>query len=145
MLENKNQPMKAEEKITYRDLRIGNFVRLIRLANEDCDKIIEINNFSVLDEFAYGIREFQGITLSPSWLERAGFEFHKMENKEKMMQNGWDDLSYHFIKLRSGKEFQIFSDGSCSYCETESGQIKFVHELQNIIYALTQTELKFNP
>jgi len=110
--------MRAEE------LRIGNYV-----IDEfgDCRKILHLNKSSV--EFDYGIidmyENLKSVPLTEDWLLKFGFI--KLE--------GWDDT--FFFQLNN---VQILEYNISGY-DYDDFNIKNVHQLQNLYFALTGEEL----
>ena len=79
------------------------------------------------------------ITLTEEWLLRFGFMFTKdgnafiSPNKDAYYEDIWESLTYSLIE----NEFCVVSS---SYNEFNV-LIKYVHQLQNLYYALTNEEL----
>ena len=76
-------------------------------------------------EISAGINHFEPIPLTEEWLVKLGFE--KLE--------GWDDMYYFKIG-----DFQIYEYNVSGY-EFDDFEIKHVHQLQNLYFALTNEEL----
>ena len=114
------------------ELRVGNWV--------------SVNNFHTVQVWAIKppeivvrgaasfhaeMKEVQGIPLTEEWLKRADFNFKGFLRKE-------------FI--RNGKIITFYLCDVSGYgFETSQGikRIHFVHQLQNLFFALEQEELKF--
>lgn len=79
------------------------------------------------------IREIKPIPLTPEWLERAGF---------KKQNNGWNGPN-------KGFDFSLFAlpGDPFTYNSSECNPtIRYVHQLQNLYFAMTSEELIFtNP
>tara|TARA_R110000772_G_scaffold99393_1_gene199295 strand:+ start:42 stop:404 length:363 start_codon:yes stop_codon:yes gene_type:complete len=114
--------MKANE------LRIGNYYIDID------DKLTELSGYELYEMTikenteSLGETEFRPIPLTEEWLVKFGFE--KLE--------GWDDMYYFKIGY-----FQIYEYNVSGY-EYDDFNIKHVHQLQNLYFALTGEELKIN-
>mgnify|MGYP003626317691 CR=1 FL=1 len=103
------------------ELRIGNYV----LDNsKNIKKVSNIFENTIYTQSA-GKQFYYPITLTEEWLFNFGFE--KLE--------GWDDLFY----FQTGK-FQVYSHNVSGY-EYDGFNIKHVHQLQNLYFALTNKEL----
>jgi hypothetical protein len=106
------------------DLRIGNLI----LKNNE---IYEISSLFFVDLHDGTIREnnnyvVKPIPLTQEWLLKFGFEVYEFNDKEN--QYGFKD---RLIVIRDG----LFCDYGSSVI------IKHVHQLQNLYFALTGTEL----
>lgn len=127
--------MKASE------LRIGNLVTLEgRPVKADC--------ISEYGEEAKILNKLQPIPLTEEWLLKFGFYLYEEINNDhffggRMLRAKGDHdefvvvhgNEYHFIRDISSSAF----DGSTEYRTTE---IHYVHQLQNLYFALTGEELK---
>lgn len=117
--------MKAQE------LRIGNYVKLF-LNHQDYD-VIEIK----IDDLYYinqknGI--YEPIQLTEEWLLKFGFE------KLTDSKDGFKTTSYTYTK---GISFIVYFDGVRLSTNFWIGNEKhYVHQLQNLFFALTGEELK---
>jgi len=133
------------------ELRIGNYV----LDGQDLIKIHSIseNAISFLYEekpaFLF-VNEISGIPLTTEWLERFGFEPNGVF---KSMRLAMDDLNRYgartFIVVAYDGEawIEIISrDVHNNYKESQSHvfQLKYLHQLQNLYFALTGDELTIN-
>ena len=125
--------MKASE------LRIGNLVDVIEFKNVEVLGV-SMNNIGLkVDSSTFlsvDINEINPIPLTEEWLLKLGFKYKK-----------WDD---HFI-IKNGNYFNSIkkyddgwhyntdeSDATCYYLTT----IQYVHQLQNLYFALTGEELE---
>lgn len=108
--------MKANE------LRIGNL-----LYNDGVVVTIDARSiFDIWDD--NGLGKYKPITLTPEWLERFGFESYLNSEYKK-------DCLY----------IEILNDGTIEWCwgwnNEKSDPINYVHQLQNLYFALTGAEL----
>lgn len=119
-------------EITARDLRIGNYVNY-RIQDDlderkdwfECSKI-DANDLVVLES---GIDyNYQPIPITEDWLLKFGFV-----NLQKEADNngGLVELIHNNVI-----GYRFAPEGAYGHTE-----IKYVHQLQNLYYALTQTEL----
>ncbi len=88
--------------------------------------------------FTFKFSDVAGIPLTEEWLKRAGFKFDE------------DDMIYphlpilgelRYAKIEKDSEKICLKDGDDSRIGIE---LKFVHQLQNLYFALTGTELEIN-
>ena len=86
-------------------------------------------SYSQFDEFIDRIR------LTPEWLERAWFE-HILNNLEDFYAIDYDEGDFNFGLSEYMDNYHI-----CGY-NAAYRSIKYVHQLQNIYFALTGTELE---
>lgn len=120
--------MKAEE------LRIGNLIQ----ANGPTMEVKSINEYSVelylhgseADNWEEDLENCEGIPLSPELLVKCGFE---------IANDGWGG---YLSKKFNGGSIRISHNKWHNGCwDTE---VNYVHQLQNLWYALTNTELEVN-
>ena len=126
--------MKANE------LRIGNIVHSFYISFNFCvEKIckdsiaVSMDNCGIFNERP--IREFNGIPITEKWLLKFGFR---------------KDESYHLLTYVKGYEvsmnehFSIEKRNGGWYCMAIAPnlEIEFVHQLQNLYFALTGKELQ---
>ena len=121
------------------EFRVGNWVE----ANSPMMQVKEITEHTVglympgseADPFLYDIEEIRPIKLSPEILEKCGFENQRYEEweafayKDTAICASWDGVEWVF-------KYGYDSDLSIASCE-------FLHQLQNLIYALTGEELTY--
>lgn len=126
--------MKANE------LREGNWVtQSVQMFSGPKHQVIQVR---LKDLFNTG--SLEGIPLSADWLERAGFTniglkipqmagFYSLMITPEMM----------FLQKKGVWEFGVNIKGGGA--QMPCPQLKYVHELQNLFFALTGTELSFTP
>lgn len=121
--------MKANE------IRIGNFIQMVfdgYLPKIKCCSTHAINDILLADQENTEPFYLQPIPLTEDWIKRAGFVKinHIHEGELYLIEK---------IKLR------IFLNGRCELRGAWIPQsIKFVHQLQNLYFALTGEELVFS-
>lgn len=122
--------------INQNELRIGNWVK------EEDGRFIHIHDGFGIDHF----RQFYPIELSPEILEQCGLTITSSYHPEgplfDIVNNNWPTRScekisicplYHFVDLITiGSNFVRFHE------------IKYLHQLQNLIHSLTGEELPIN-
>lgn len=140
-------------EIKPQELRIGNLV--------DRNGIMEVlgiganNKLVIYDHYnkerlPYGldVESFKGIALTPEWLEKLGFNKNHCLRHDVMWRHPndkktveellhscnfyWQDKKFVFI--------EVVNDHG-EYGTFPIGHIKYVHQLQNLYFALTNTEL----
>jgi hypothetical protein len=125
--------------MTAKELRIGN---LIDKNNEICevssihsDSTIRIFNNDKTDTFGcFALRIFNPIPLTEEWLVKFGFKKNgdwaeiKIPTRAKIGFFNWNSA-----------ECDLVQDGK--YYAFKNGHIKYVHQLQNLYFALTGEEL----
>ena len=109
-----------------RELRIGNFVEY----GNDIEQITIHHLFGVLNG-----DDVQPIPLTEKWLLNLGFEFNEFHKNYKVKV----DYYHHSIKFYQN-EWVYSNDISDASCHTITS-IQYVHQLQNIYFALTGEEL----
>jgi hypothetical protein len=142
--------------LTYKDLRIGNYVHYH--GGDDgsfCRKgqprflapVTDLGRWGIswecLEETPkYYHNSIEGIRLTSEWLERFGFEKGDVDIFADP-ETGDNDFEYGYkIKENNNLLFWIYKRKQAGY-ETgkASIEIKFVHQLQNLFFALTGSEL----
>lgn len=111
--------------IEAQELRIGNWVKNI-YGNE-----VQI---TVIDDTVTWPKP---IPLTPEWLERAGFE-HILNNLEDFYAIDYEEGEFYFGLSEYMDSYHIHG-----YHATYM-PIRYVHQLQNLYFALTGQELKLN-
>lgn len=106
------------------DLRIGNLVQ-----DED-GVIIEINlkHFARIESKELSLDDIYGIPLTEEWLLKFGFE-----NREFTF-----DKTPFFLTKRTAKKEYLYQ------AHTDRFQVKYVHQLQNLYFAVREDELIIN-
>lgn len=117
--------------IAAQELRIGNYVEV------ECRHIPVLNG----QEIDYGHAVQLPIPLTTEILEKCGFEKSSMWNcltnridEYGLLNIYLDTLSYGLFDTQSGDEYRSWDN-----------RIEYLHQLQNLYFALTQTELTYNP
>lgn len=138
--------MKAEE------LRIGNLIKGIyhdygideEIENETICKVatLDVSGNGDYPIYVYSnediehFSEFKPIPLTEEWLLKFGFEFHINAN----CQNFYYEKDA-FICIRGDEDFEWFRYYNGDFYH----ELKYVHQLQNLYFALTGEELTLKP
>jgi len=122
------------QSVLAKDLRLGNLI----LKN---GKIYEITSLFFVDLHDGTIREnynnsyvIEPIKLTEEWLNKLGLNVNKWfcENSYCVVEDKTNDTSYGWcMKVQNASHTK----------EIEFGYFKYVHELQNLYFALTGSEL----
>ncbi len=125
------------------ELRIGNLLArkrdgiIIDVKEVLTNRISYVNpDLTRIKSIAADLNAFQGIELSEYWLLKFGFENHGYDflffTKDHFDVVGFDNsFCWNWKNLQTEVHSQI--------------EIKYVHQLQNLFYALTGTELLTTP
>jgi hypothetical protein len=149
--------------IKANDLRVGNFIKFNNHLEKE--KIVEINlrffaswaggrnpNEMKVDEEINNY--YTGIELTPEILEKFGFKYGKVDgissfsDSEREGDTHYWDLSIKRTEFIDSHEISIVKWGDDKYFTFQLGrgtyrqQIKYVHQLQNLIYPLAGVELE---
>ena len=135
------------------ELRIGNLVSFYKSDVKEImtDKITEIceydgKYFAIIPKYSKktGInidKGIMGIFLTKEWLKKLGFE---KENKY-WCKKEWEILWSIHVSIKGGVELQLVRDDDFESNGTEIINLqrgcKYVHQLQNLYFALTGEEL----
>lgn len=132
--------------IAANELRIGNFVTdefydsfktIIEVESINKEGVnLEIQDDGNYPECAstwikplYLFDVLHGIPITPEILKKCGLWLH----------NDSIYIYKHWARIRITKNFELILD------DNKWGKIKYLHQLQNLYFALTQTELPFKP
>jgi len=128
--------------IDARELRIGNFVKLEGIALGEKFEVKSIEAMEVMVENRIGRfkdqrpENLEPIPLTEEWLVKFGFDFYKDNNSWQL------DTELGFSiwgRIETGLTIQTDSD------EQIGNEMLFIHQLQNLYFALTGTELTLSP
>ena len=123
--------------IKANELRIGNFVTAIRCDNSQIiDQVKQLHESYVVTKFDWG--KVEPIPLTEEWLTKLGFK-----QTEKIAQKIIRSVGrLGVLNVEKSKPFEI----KLSYWVDDDGilisKIKYVHQLQNLYFALTGEELE---
>lgn len=106
--------------IQANELRIGNWVDKSNIAKYK--HVGKVMTLSVTNKF-------DPVLLTEEILEKAGFD------------NCFLDIGDQAIEVRKGV-FYLYGSTACTHGHTFSGEVKYLHQLQNLYFALTGEELK---
>lgn len=104
------------------ELRIGNWVLIHRTEIEMLE-----GDFSFRDDF------YSPIPLTEHWLLKLGF----------IKSDEWYILNGYYASFDADYPLWFGQQGCCQYDTIKDG-VKYVHELQNLYFALTNNELTIN-
>lgn len=140
--------------IKAQELRIGNIHKGVDISHPRMGiSSVKIDGQSFNYITSYGIYmvdesklQFEPILLTDAWFKAFGFELIIDPDNEIMMKNGWADANHYSMitnkSIGPSTNLIIYKDGSSNHCFTQSGRLKYVHEVQNLYFALTGQELK---
>ena len=120
-----------------KELRVGNFVTAIRCDNSQIiDQVKQLHESYVVTKFDWG--KVEPIPLTEEWLTKLGFK-----QTEKIAQKIIRSVGrLGVLNVEKSKPFEI----KLSYWVDDDGilisKIKYVHQLQNLYFALTGEELE---
>lgn len=114
-----------------RELRLGNLIQ-DRNGIEEVNYLQNISGYNINDSYGSG-GGHSGIPLTEEWL----IKFDLKEGAYSDRRNPRYDIPGrgYEIHLREDAEHGVYFEGNCMT------YIKFVHQLQNLVYALTGEEL----
>ena len=126
-------------KILSNQLRIGNYIEF----NEESSIVIvkEISEYGIAvnntnpdgEDFYTEYDQFIAIEITEEWLIKLGFKGYEDEEDNSIFElNG-----FNIIRNLFKKEFFLYDYMS-------DVEVKYVHELQNLYFALTKQELTYD-
>ena len=127
-------------KMEAKELRIGNYYEWTENVEEK-DAFLQVDDFYSLLAIGENFQYFKPIPLTEEWLLKFGFD------NRLLKKIGDSDLYLQGDNADSLKEYGVYlstdiGDGLCSEPNTFIEGFFYVHQLQNLYFALTQTELK---
>lgn len=111
------------------ELRVGNWI----MDQEPYDLVFEAG-WNHIARIAYKEREYRGVILTEEWLIKFSFE----KRKDKI--NIWD-FDRLTVWLENGCLCYLREEDNQFSHYIPNGGIKYVHQLMNLVYALTGKEL----
>lgn len=120
--------------IDPKELRIGNLVDLhIETADRWInERVLSSNDIQCIESGATA----QAIPITPEWMERMGFKKYEWSTKFYCYTNGFFE-----IQCELSKPTLLMIEDQTLTIEF----VKYVHQLQNLYFALTGTELEIKP
>ena len=126
------------------ELRIGNWVNSIKF-NQPVQ--LELADFGEAYAHADGSNSLEwfethleGIPLDEQWLERFGFEWETSKKTHIELKLGDENIIAFYFQEKEIKLLQFYSTGPIGYIEFNPPE--YVHQLQNLYFALSNTGLK---
>ena len=121
------------------ELRIGNYVDIVTCYPKE-KIILEIREDSIVttDGDIKTLPWVHGMYITEEWLLKFGFGFNKSRSRFNVFEN---DAFSLFCSFDQANGFQIWFETELSECPLN---VEYIHQLQNIYFALTQKELEIN-
>jgi hypothetical protein len=134
--------------IQANELRIGNFVMLI-FNDKKFERVVGLLEF----ENCIGApQEFEGIPLTEEWVLNFGLtrnEYHTHEliyflDENCLVGIGMHNDAWYFVEFETEAQGQKFEfPANLALIVFKDNPIQFVHQFQNLYFALTGKELQF--
>ena len=136
-----------------RELRIGNFVEYQRndiLTELKQVKGVDWGGDSIFIEYysqdgsQYPInkKHFKPIPLTEEWLVKFGFKIDEYKGFDRGSHNVVYSIGSFNIAIEDDNFYLWFEVDEDNWYNVKSVKVDFVHQLQNLYFALTQEELK---
>lgn len=116
-----------------KDLRLGNYV----MNGDDIGRVDRLSIIRISTSSPHVGVEISPIKLTEEWLKN--FEFKYMGNTVS------DYKSFQKDELSGNLSVYIMKEGVSIWIETLRIDLKYVHQLQNLYFALTGKELELKP
>lgn len=113
--------------IQANELRIGNFITC-----ENASGVIKVFYHHIRYAQIYKDNNYTPIPLTPEWLERCGFTVEKFNGEDACLIHSGKKLFASYFKRSKTLSVDVIYPR----------KLKFLHELQNLYFALTGEELK---
>lgn len=127
--------MKAEE------LRIGNlleYANFIYSASQITKNFIHANNIHGFAPGVFPLDNLEPIPLTEEWLIKFGFKERKDTDNFSYWHIGTNPITHDWLF-----DIKQFKDENRLFYKNGFHNLKYVHQLQNLYFALTNTELIF--
>ena len=126
--------------LSAKDLRIGNIIQKNgKIHYTNIFTIRDIKNLSIDDT-----DNFEPIPLTEEWLLKAGFNYKNYHPTTIGSTNVFGSGLYISQMISNGFSLVFQTDKKSFYFEFSDRYIKYVHELQNLYFSLTGSELVFS-
>lgn len=124
------------------ELRIGNIIHYVS-SEDEYNVITFIDNkgnvgVDTITGFGSLIEEIQGIELTKEWCERLGFVWNTKHNIFYLDTPLEENASLELLWINNNIELSVYDDEDVIFCKS----IKYVHQLQNLYFAIKGEELK---
>lgn len=117
------------------ELRLGNWVIDIRNLKNPVEHQIDLDDLAMFKNFGPHLLPFRGLNITEEWLLKFGF-------KKTLSIYFWINIKDVRVEVKEVKDgFVLLDDGGA----WNSVVFKHVHQLQNLYFALTNTELVYEP
>jgi len=125
------------------ELRIGNWYMSVKFQQPVMCDLLDFYDLCAKSDGVYDdppINEmFSPIPITEEWLGKFGFKKHKAEDNYFYKKWGNNGVEFIFNSDRYSRNVFEYELGSNKY-----KQIKYVHQLQNLYFALTGKELEIS-
>ena len=127
------QDVVMQSVLKENDLRIGNFIKVISSTKTFDSFITQAKGYDIvrIEEKSFAYWNYEPIILDEEWLLKFGFE-KIIGSNESNFTNGFYNL---FVNSLGEVNFYFFKEGDWYQ------KIDYVHQLQNLYFALTGSEL----
>lgn len=135
--------------IKANELRIGNRVLVDRLDDDEPWETIveEIEPYQItvalIPRGGTWVKpdEIEPITLTAEWLAKMGFVWDesRYDGETRIVRKGCLELHHDEDQPKTGYSIALFDDGNIAFAGHD---IRYVHQLQNLYFALTGEELE---
>ena len=122
--------------MTANELRIGNWVKIDSLTDGHTQDV-QAGSFH-LDEMGTTVKyKYSPIPLTEEWLLKLGFQKRQLQEYDN-----WTTYECQYLKVLIDKPKGIEFDWMIARNVDFDPKIRYVHQLQNLYFALTNNELK---
>ena len=126
-----------------KNFRLGNFIFLF--TKQEIFEVVSMTKNTISsDSYCREHSEFEGIPLTEEWLLKAGFNYKNYHPTTIGSTNVFGSGLYISQMISNGFSLVFQTDKKNFYFEFSDRYINYVHELQNLYYSLTGSELVFS-
>lgn len=129
-----------------KELRIGNYIDLngtiVKVAGVDAKKMVKHylpETKQVVSKMENRVSNFKPVPITEEWLFKLGFEV----KTQVATRCPFECLVKSGVSLITNSK-KLIRFGYSGYCGSGEKEIKHVHQLQNLYFALTGKELEIN-
>ena len=121
-----------QNKMKANELRIGNYVMETIYDFEPKQIVFQSVNFTQPDDY------YSPIPLTEEWLVKFGFNKNIHTSYSDGTEHGFKIISYHLLGISYNEYQKVWYFNGKQILD-----IQYVHQLQNLYFALTEEELTF--
>lgn len=132
------------------ELRIGNIINQGAMYGEQAIEAYQIYNYSLFEKggkVAEYYKDWQPIELTEEWIEKIGFEFFDYGVADNIIMREYflnKSITVRYKICLNSDGFNEFSIEVMGREMLLNGDVRYLHQLQNLYFAITGEELQIS-